>query len=86
MEVEKPPIQYHVEVLDGAAIVHLFPTTNATTFEDYANTNFIPHMNQNICACKRVDVVWDTYICNSIKESTKKKRGNGIQRKMESFQ
>ena len=36
VEVEEPPIQYHVKVLDGTAIVHLFPTTNATTFEDYA--------------------------------------------------
>ena len=78
VKVEKPPIQYHVKVLDGAAIVHLLPTTNATTFEDYANATFIPHMNQNLRTCKRVDVVWDTNISN------RKKRGKGIRRKVES--
>ncbi|KAK5916100.1 hypothetical protein CesoFtcFv8_001632 [Champsocephalus esox] len=31
---------------------------------------------------ERVDVVWDTYITGSIKESTREKRGKGIQRKV----
>ena len=31
---------------------------------------------------KRVDIVWDTYIPRSIKESTREKRGKGIQRKV----
>ena len=42
-------------MLDGAAIVHLLPTTNATTFEGYANATFIPHMNQNLRTCKHVE-------------------------------
>ena len=84
VEVEEPLIRYHVKVLDGAAIVHFLPTTNATTFEDYHDATFIPHMNQNLHTCKRVDVVWHTYISNSIKESTRKKQGKGIRRKVES--
>lgn len=81
VEVEEPPSWFDVKVLDGAAIVHLLPTTNATTFEDYANAAFIPHINQNLRTCKRVDVVWDTYISNSIegrnsKEGGKQKQGS----------
>jgi len=33
-------------------------------------------------SCRRVDVVWDTYIVSSIKESTREKRGKGIRRKV----
>ncbi|KAG0719479.1 hypothetical protein GWK47_050386 [Chionoecetes opilio] len=31
---------------------------------------------------KRVDVVWDSYIASSIKESTREKRGKGVRRKV----
>ena len=73
VEIEEPPIWFDVKVLDGAAIVHLLSTTNITTFEEYANVVFIPHIKQNLYTCKRVDVVWDTYLTSSIKESTRKK-------------
>ena len=84
VEIEEPPIWFDVKVLDGAAIVHLLSTTNITTFEEYANVVFITHIKQNLYTCKGVDGVWDTYLTSSIKESTRKKRGKGIRRKVES--
>ena len=32
---------------------------------------------------RRVDIVWDTYIPNSIKESTREKRGKGVRRRLQ---
>ena len=36
MEIEEPPIWFDVKVLDGAAVVHLLPTTNVATFEMFS--------------------------------------------------
>ncbi len=47
METE-PPISYDVKVLDGAAVVHLLPTTNITTFDEYANDAFIPYIKKHL--------------------------------------
>ena len=61
----------------GAAIVHLLSTNGVSIFDDYANDVFIPYIKKQLEASKRVDVVWDTYITCSIKESTREKRGKG---------
>lgn len=79
---QEPPAWFDVKILDGAAIVHLLPTTNVDTFDEYSNTVFIPHIKKHLHTSKRVDVVWDAYITSSIKESTREKRGKGIRRKV----
>ncbi len=48
METE-PPVSFDVKVLDGAAVVHLLPTTNITTFDEYANLCYFRHHSD----CKR---------------------------------
>ena len=79
---EDPPEDLDVKLLDGAAVVHLLPTTNMVTFDQYANQVFIPYILRQVENCKRFDVVWDTYVPNSIKESAREKRGKGIRRKV----
>ena len=54
--------------------------TGVITFDDYAENVFIPHIC--IQSSRRVDVVWDTYVRDSLKESTREKRGKGIRRKV----
>ena len=71
-----------VKLLDGAAVVHLLPTTNIVTFDEYADQVFVPHILKQLENSKRVDIVWDTYIPSSIKESTREKRGKGVRRKV----
>ena len=71
-----------VKLLDGAAVVHLLPTSNVMTFDEYADVVFVPHIMKQLENSRRVDVVWDTYIPSSIKESTKEKRGKGFRRKV----
>ena len=42
---------------------------------------FIPHLERHLQDTKRLDVVWDEYIQDSLKESTREKRGKGVRRK-----
>ena len=77
----EPPTQFDCSVLDGAVVVHCLPVTGSNIFDDYAHNVFIPHLNRQ--RSTRVDVVWDTYIPNSLKQSTREKRGKGVRRKVE---
>ncbi|KAG1683216.1 hypothetical protein GQR58_010142 [Nymphon striatum] len=77
-----PPNIFDATALDGAAIVHLLPTANSTTFDEYADNIFLPYIVNCLSRSSRVDVVWDIYISDSIKESTREKRGKGFRRKV----
>ena len=77
-----PPSHFDYKILDGTVIVHSLPTTGVVTFDGYADTIFIPHLLNQLQNSKRVDVVWDTYVADSLKESTSDKRGTGIRRKV----
>jgi len=71
-----------VKLLDGAAVVHLLPSTSAVTFNEYADQIFLPHTAKQLESCTRIDVVYDAYLPNSIKQSAREKRGKGICRKV----
>ena len=60
-------------------IVHLLPTESVSTFAEYA---ILHNINKQLEKATRVDVVWDTYISDSLKESTREKRGKGVRRKV----
>ena len=68
----EPPNVFDVSVIDGAALVHLLPTSIAT-FDEYADLVFIPHLVRQLEKCSRLDLVWDTYITDSIKASTRER-------------
>jgi hypothetical protein len=82
--IDQEPSQNTVDckVLDGAAVVHILPVAGVTTFDNYAKDVFIPFLNTQFKDCNRVDVVWDTYVENSLKDSTREKRGVGQRRKV----
>ena len=77
-----PPSTYDCIVLDGAVVVHFLSTKEVSTFNEYADKVFVPYINKQLQSCMRVDIVWDTYIPDSLKESTREKRGKGIRRKV----
>lgn len=81
-EQTRPPTNFDSKILDGAVIVHSLPATGAVTFDDYAEKIFIPHIQYHLQQSKRLDIVWDTYIPDSLKESTREKRGAGLRRKV----
>ena len=80
----EPPTSYDCRVLDGAAIVHCLPTAGVSSFADYAQTVFIPYLEQQFQSTNRIDIVWNRYVSGSLKESTREKRGDGVRRKVSS--
>lgn len=76
------PISIDAMAYDGAALVHLLPTKQVTTFDEYATSVFLPHIVRQLEKCTRVDVVWDRYISDSIKAATREKRGKGVRMKV----
>ena len=72
--------QVDAKVLDGAAIVQMLNPKPARTFEEYANECFIPHVLKELASVKRLDIVWDVYLEDSLKAATRQKRGSGVQK------
>ena len=77
-----PPLIYDCLVLDGAVIVHLLPTETVSPFAEYMDKVFIPYVKKQLERTTKVDVMWDTYVPDSLKEFTREKRGKGIRRKV----
>lgn len=67
--------------MDGPVKAHCRPTVEASTFDEYAEKVFIPHLLQQLHQNKRVDAVWDTYVPGSLKDTRRAKRGQGVRRK-----
>ena len=68
--------------MDGAFIVHSLSTNTVNTFNEYASNIFIPYLQRPLQDTKRLAIVWDTYISERLKQSTRQKRGQGVHRKV----
>ena len=78
---ERPSID--AVVLDGAAIVNMLPSGKCKTFKEYAETVFLPYVvNYRAQNVKRIDLVWDRYLENSLKQGTREARGTGTRRRV----
>ena len=62
--------------------IHFLSTAGMSTFEDFACKVFLPYVNRQLKDSDRLDIVWDTYLSNSIKGFARKKRGKGVWRKV----
>lgn len=69
-------------VLDGAAIVQMLKPAASKTFEEYAHQIFIPYISTKLQTVSRLDLIWDTYLADSLKGSTRAKRGQGVRRRV----
>ena len=69
--------------LDGA-VVHMLHTGTSRTFQYYADTVFGSYILSQLQNANRVDIVWDVYMENSLKATTREKRGRGIRRRVAS--
>lgn len=79
---EEPPTSFDCKIFDAAVIVHCLPTVNVNTLGMYADNVFIPYLEKQLQDTQRLDLVWDTYTPDSLKEATREKRGKGIRRKV----
>jgi len=88
LEVEKfqvanaPIVDF--KLLDGAAVIQILNPGAVKTFQEYADTAFLPYVFLQLSTAKRVDVLWDEYILHNLKDVTRQKRGKGIQRRVTS--
>jgi len=60
----------------------VFPHFGITAFNEYAEQVFIPHLEKQLQGTARLDVVWDTYTPDSLKDCTREKRGKGVRTKV----
>ncbi len=76
------PAGIDVTLIDGASVVHsldpkkvLSSTQNLKTFKDYSGHVFIPHIMERLQFVKRLDIIWDRYIPDSLKSHVRCQRG-----------
>ena len=79
---QSPPSTYDVKIFDGAAIVHALLPGTAITFSQYADKVFLSFLKTELSLSSRIDVVWDAYRSDSLKEATREKRGKGKRKKV----
>ena len=72
----------HAKFLDGAAVVQMLNPGTAKTFQNYADLIFLPYVKSQLESADRVDIVWDVYIPNNLKNATREKRGKGVRRRV----
>ena len=63
-------------------IVQIMEPRTARTFDDYFTTVFAPYILKQLLSTKRVDLVWDVYLEDSLKKSMRERRGSGQRRKV----
>ncbi len=76
------PKCFECKIFDGAAVVHFLPTSSVNTFAEYADKIFVPFLQQQLKQSRRLDLVWDRYIDNSIKQAAREQRGHGTRTKV----
>ena len=67
-------------VLDGAVIVQMLTPAAVKNFDEYAHKIFIPYLSTKLQTASCLDLVWDSYIADSLKGSARAKRGKGVRR------
>ena len=72
------PRNVNVVIIDGAAVVNMVTPKTERTFSGYAAGSFIPYITAQLCHVNRLDIVWDEYLENSLKATTRCKRGSGV--------
>ena len=67
-------------VLDGAVCCKYVKPRAAKTFLEYSDQVFYPFIESKLRNISRVDVVFDQYLPDRLKETTRQKRGKGVGR------
>ena len=65
------PSTIDATIIDGAAVVNMIKPGTEKTFSGYTEQSFLPYVKTQLRHLKRVDIVWDEYVENSLKATTK---------------
>ncbi|RUM46947.1 MAG: hypothetical protein DSY80_01375, partial [Desulfocapsa sp.] len=74
--------QIDAKVLDGSVIVHLLQPGTAKTFQEYADQIFKQYILTQLETVKRLDIIWDVYRPDSLKQGVRESRGKGTRRRV----
>ena len=69
-------------LLDGAVIVNMLKPGASRTFQAYGEDVFLKYIKTQLQTANRIDIVWDEYLPDSLKATTRDKRGKGIRRRV----
>ena len=58
------------------------PDASIKSFSDYADKKVKPYIERQLANTKRVYVIWDRYLPDSLKATTRQRRGTGIRQRM----
>lgn len=66
-------------IYDGAALVHIIRPRLVSNFSEYWDRNLQKHITHQLeeLSAKRIDIVWDLYLPNSLKTFVREGRGSG---------
>ena len=64
-------------VVEGTVLVYKYRSTAQKTFKEYSEERLETLLQEKLIHVNRVDVVWNAYLENSLKMTTRQKRGNG---------
>ena len=79
--LERPSVD--AIVVDTAAVVNMLPPGKCKTFKEYAESVFLAHIiNHQTQNVKRIDLVWNRYLENSLNQGTREARGSGSRRRV----
>ena len=59
-----------VKLHDGDLVVQMLSLRTSNTFQDYSNSVFLPYIFGQIQSVRRLDIVWDVYLADSLKAGT----------------
>ena len=71
------------KLIDRAHMVHfLMLDASIKPFRDYADKKVLQYIERQLANTKRVDVIWDRNLPDSLKATTRQRRGTGIKQRM----
>ena len=69
-----------MNVIDGPVLVNMLPPEKAKTFDK--TDVFLSYIVNQASTVRRLDIVWDRYLPDSLKHSTREARGQGDPRRV----
>ena len=80
--VENSAREVDAKLFDGTALVQMLGPKLMATFQEYLEVIFLPYIKRQFDSVKRIDIMFDVYKSDSLKSSTRERRGCGVRRRV----
>ena len=65
-----------------AALINMLRSRTSKTFDGYAPIVFLPYICRQLGLVNGIDLVWDVFTADSLKDAAREKSGKGIRRRV----